>query len=133
MDGKVSLEQFSDRRIRDKRLRRLIQKVAIEEDPQMTRQYPKAVPNEVIVTTRSGRMLKKKIDYPKGHAKRPISDAEVEIKFRNLTRRISTAQQDKILDTLWNLEKVKDAGEILKLFSINSKSEINLEGLIRIT
>jgi 2-methylcitrate dehydratase len=125
MDGKVGLEQFSDQRIRDQKVRSLIQKVKITEDPQMTRQYPRAVPNEVIVSTRLGRVFKKKVIYPKGHAERPISDKEVEGKFRNLSRRIfSTAQQDKILDTLWNIEKVKDVGEIMKLFSLNSKSEI---------
>ena len=121
MDGKVGLAQFSDQRIRDKKLRRLIQKVKIEEDPQMTRQYPRAVPNEVIVSTGSGRVLKKKVIYPNGHVERPISDEEVEAKFRNLARRISTAQQDKILDTLWDLENAKDVGEILKLFSLNPK------------
>jgi 2-methylcitrate dehydratase len=99
--------------------------VKITEDPQMTRQYPRAVPNEVIVSTRLGRVFKKKVIYPKGHAERPISDEEVEEKFRNLSRRVfSTAQQDKILDTLWNIEKVKDVREIMKLFSLNSKSEI---------
>ena len=47
----------------------------------------------------------------------PKSDAQVEAKFRNLTRQaLGLDRANDALDTLWHLEKLKDAAAIPPLF-----------------
>ncbi|MBI1870461.1 MAG: MmgE/PrpD family protein [Chlamydiae bacterium] len=117
MDGKMELEQFSLRKIQDEKLHNLILKVKVEEDLGLTRLYPKAVPISLKIVLKNGHILKKEILHSKGYAARPLTDLEVEEKFKNLTRKIfSPNQQKHILNQLWNLEKMEDVGAILRLF-----------------
>lgn len=109
MDGAVSLNQFSERRLKDKKLLALIQKVRVINDKTFSNQYPEAMPNLVEVVAGDGRRFSKKIAYPKGHPKNPMTDGEVEEKIRVLTKEHVLAEDiDKILDGLWELEKIKD-------------------------
>ena len=45
-----------------------------------------------------------------------MTDAEVEGKFRPLAAKVLTAAQaDRLLERLWKIDDLADAGEILKL------------------
>ena len=46
--------------------------------------YAEAVANIVHVTLKDGRTLTKRVDYPLGNAKNPVSDVELERKFLHL-------------------------------------------------
>ena len=72
-DGKVGLEQFSEKRIRDPKLRRLLRRVAVRENSEFSRAYPRANTNLVRIILRGGSSLEKKVSYSKGHAKNPVS------------------------------------------------------------
>ena len=49
----------------------------------------------------------------------PMSDAEVEQKFRSLAKDLLTPEQtDALLEKLWHLEAVDDIGEVLRLTRI---------------
>jgi 2-methylcitrate dehydratase len=57
----------------------------------------------------SGETLTREVHYPKGHAKNPLTDAEVEAKFRELSAGCGNpAQCESALDALRNLESVKN-------------------------
>lgn len=50
--------------------------------------------------------------YFKGHARRPLTDAEVERKFRSLAAKLLTPRQiDAFLAKAWALEELSDIGE----------------------
>jgi len=56
------------------------------------------------------------VNYHKGHPKNPMSDEDVEKKFRTLTKgQLSKNQAKRALETLWTLEKLSD---VSKLFSM---------------
>jgi 2-methylcitrate dehydratase len=56
------------------------------------------------------------VEYHRGHWKNPMSDAEVESKFRKLAREVLTdAQSARLIETLWKLEGVADAGDVIRL------------------
>lgn len=113
-DGRVGKAQFTEQRIRDPRLRRLLKKVRIVETPRQTRQYPQAIPNRVQITTRSGRRWTHEVVYPRGHACNPMSDAEVEAKFERLSApMLSQRQRRRLLARLWRLEHVSDVRSLL--------------------
>jgi 2-methylcitrate dehydratase len=105
IDGIITLNSFSLERISDKKLHGLLQKVAVVEDKEFTRDYPEKISNRIIVHTHK-RKYAKQVDYPRGHPKNYMSDKELEEKFRSLTSgKLSEVKAETILDSLWNLEK----------------------------
>jgi 2-methylcitrate dehydratase len=83
-DGAVTPATFTPARIQDPSLRPLIKKLTIVEDPEFTRRYPAEACTRIDVTTTDGRRLTAETSYPKGHRRNPLTDAEVETKFRGL-------------------------------------------------
>ena len=56
------------------------------------------------------------VEYHKGHWKNPMSDDEVEAKFRRLAAEVLKPEQiERLLEKLWTLEELPDAGEIVRL------------------
>ena len=89
-------------------------KVSVSEEA--NRRAPEAMLCDVEVLTKSGKRYSSEVAYHKGHYKNPISDAELETKFRSLALEFLTpGQTDRLLDRLWHLEDVKDIGEIIRL------------------
>jgi 2-methylcitrate dehydratase len=116
MDGGVGLDQFTDARIADPRLRALIQKVSVTDDPEFNRAYPESMPNQVLVKTVDGQSYSLKVTYPKGHPKRPLTDNELEEKFISLAEpRLSNKKIRKLLDRLWKLDTLKKMDDLLPL------------------
>ena len=74
---------------------------------------------EVEVVTGAGKRYSAEVAYHKGHYKNPMSESEVEAKFRSLAEAVlSPPQIDQLLDRVWHLEEQKDIGEILRLTTI---------------
>lgn len=122
LDGEVGLRQFTEERIVDPKLHKLIQKIRVTSHKDLTRQYPEAMPNEIEITTKKGERYREMVLYPKGHPKNPMSDEEIEGKFRGLTGRfLSPSKIDKLLDRLWHLEEIGDLTEIVTLWDIGNE------------
>ena len=62
-------------------------KISIREDAEINRDYPGKFRCHVDITTRDGATRSTGVDYPHGHHLDPMSDAEVEAKFRELAGR----------------------------------------------
>jgi 2-methylcitrate dehydratase len=119
VDGKIEPATFSEERIRDPLLHELMQKVMVRENAEFTRQYPTLVPCRIEVVSQGGERRVANVSYPKGHAKNPMTDAEVEAKFSMLCSSILTSKQTAaILETLWALEEIDDVGQLLSLFAV---------------
>ena len=105
-DGEVTPATFTLSRIQDPALRPLIKKIAVVEEPEFTRRYPAESCARIEVTTTDGRRVAAETNYPKGHRRNPLSDGEVEGKFRGLASAALGAQGcDRVLAEVWNLEK----------------------------
>lgn len=113
-DGTVTPAQFLPHRLADERIHALLARTRVVEDPGLTERYPEAVPTVLEVRLRSGETVVERVDYPRGHARNPMSDAEVEQKFLSLTGGLlSPAQQDAALARLWRLEEEEDLRALL--------------------
>ena len=122
MDGAVGLGQFTDARIADPRLRALIQKVSVTDDPEFNRAYPESMPNQVTVKTVDGQSHTLKVTYPKGHPKRPLTDSELEEKFISLAEpRLPKKQIRRLLDRLWKLDAIKKMYDLFSLCVVPAK------------
>ena len=108
-DGAVTADSFSDQRLRDQSLAALISKIDVQEDEEYTRKYPAEFNCRVDVTTHSGESYSAGTAYPKGHRGNPMTDSEVEAKFRGLSAgTLTDSQCGRALDAAWSLDKAPD-------------------------
>ncbi len=117
VDGAVTDAQFAESRFTDPALLALVAKVKLHRDPALSARYPRGIPNRLTVTLADGRRLVREVEFPRGHARNPMTDAEVEKKFRALVEpRYGKDRADRALARCWALEQVKEAGELVRLF-----------------
>ena len=65
------------------------------------------------VVLKDGRRFDKYIEYAIGSARNPMTDAQLEAKFKGLTESILPA--GRVIDFCWNLEKAQDAAQLARL------------------
>jgi 2-methylcitrate dehydratase len=117
--GYVDQNHFDDRYIFDAKLLDLTSRVKVERSEEADRRVPEAMLCYLDVVTKSGQTYSAEVPFHKGHYMNPMSDAEVEQKFRSLAKDLLTPEQtDALLEKLWHLEAVDDIGEVLRLTRI---------------
>src|SRR6476469_309882 len=110
MDGEVTLRQFDPERFSKPDVLALTAKVKVHLDDSLTPRYPHGIPNRIVVTLNDGRVLSKEVEFPRGHAMNPMTDAEVEAKFRAMVEpRYGRATADTVLEKCWKFEAVTDS------------------------
>jgi 2-methylcitrate dehydratase len=118
VDGDVTEAQFAPARFTDPALLDVVAKVKVHRDPALTARYPQGIPNRIKITMKDGRKLVKEVEYARGHARNPMTDAEVEQKFRRLVEpRYGKERADAMLRTCWELDKLTAAGDLVRLFT----------------
>ena len=119
IEGRIGNSTYSDKKFRDHNTLDFLKKITVIEDKTLSAKYPEAVANRITVKLASGKVVSKQVEYHKGHPKNPMSDDEVEGKFKRLTQRtLRKTQAERILNSIWELDKVKDAGKVVTLFTI---------------
>lgn len=114
--GSLWLDDFTEEKIKDAKVRALMQKIEVRRSEEFTRAYPEANCSRIEVITKSGEKHVREIRYAKGHPKNPMTDQEIETKFRKLAEPVLKPSQIKqILDRLWHLEEVRDLREVWAL------------------
>ncbi|MFL5330644.1 MAG: MmgE/PrpD family protein [Gemmataceae bacterium] len=116
MEGNVDLRSFDDDHLANQELNALTNKVKLHRDADCNRRYPAGIPNRLTVTLEDGTTFVKEVEFPRGHAGNPMTDAEVEAKFRNVVEPVySKAVADKVLAACWSLEKLDKPHDLIKL------------------
>jgi 2-methylcitrate dehydratase len=112
----VTLAQFEPSRFGDPALLDLVAKVKVHREPALSTRYPAGIPNRLTITLAGGKTLVKEVEFPRGHARNPMTDTEVEAKFRRLAEpRFGKSRCDAILETCWHLDTLGSAGDLVKL------------------
>jgi 2-methylcitrate dehydratase len=118
MDGDVTLATFDPARFTDPALLELTAKVKVHRDAEINKGYPRGIPNRLTVTLKDGRLVQKLVEFPRGHARNPMTDQEVEAKFRRLVEpRFGKERCDRILAACWQLDTLAQPAEVLTLFA----------------
>ena len=125
IDGKVTGESFADARLADPVVAQVMRKVKVCEDEGLSAAFPEGAPGRVTITLASGETHTKELRYPKGHAKSPMSEEEVERKFRDLAAaRLSQRQCDSVIAAIGNLERSDDVGrDLVALIATGTSSD----------
>jgi 2-methylcitrate dehydratase len=117
--GDVGIDDFAPERISDPDLHALMAKITVAEKQEYTKAYPESTYFRIELTTRSGDHHVAQVRYPKGHPKNPMTDAEVEEKFRRQAAGlIRTEQIDAVLDRCWHLERERSMTELMALLEL---------------
>jgi 2-methylcitrate dehydratase len=121
MDGAIRPESFGAARMRDGATRALMRKIAIAENEDYTRRFPAELTTAIEIETRAGERLTEIASYPRGHARNPMTDAEVTQKFRAQAERVMPAARgEALLQALWDIEHAPTVAGVLDLVRIDS-------------
>ncbi len=117
-DGDVYLETFDESHFTDPAIVALTSKVRVNHDLSLDSRYPQGIPNRITISLADGRTLVREVEFPRGHAANPMTDDEVETKFRRAVEpRYGKPRADQILARCWDLENLTSVSDLLALFS----------------
>jgi 2-methylcitrate dehydratase len=117
LDGEVGLKQFDPQRFTSPDIIDFTAKVKVHLDDALTPRYPKGIPNRIVVKLADGREFTKEVEFPRGHAGNPMTDTEVEAKFRAMVEpKYGQARAAAVLARCWDLENLKSVTELIRLF-----------------
>ncbi len=117
--GTVGLDDFDPQRFRDPQRLALMAKIRVAEDPAITAAWPRKFVLELEVTTTDGQRRRFQFEEAKGRHTNPMSDAELEQKFRALAHAILPDQQaSAAIEHLWRLDSNERVRNILEYFSV---------------
>ena len=117
--GEVNQDHFDEVYLANEDLLALTGKVKVNVSEEANRRAPEAMLCRLEVVTGAGQRYSAEVAYHKGHYKDPLDDSEVEAKFRSLCDgRLTPARTSALLERLWNLDKVEEMEEVLRVAKI---------------
>ena len=109
--GRASLDEFTDAAITDPELLRIRGLTAPHSNPGIA--DDEAI---VAVTMQDGTRLTKHVEHAVGNIERPMTDAQLEEKFRDLANRvIAPERSEQIIKKCWAFERLADCRELVEL------------------
>ena len=118
--GGVESRHFDDEFLFDERLLELVGKVNVSVSEEANRRVPEAMLCDLEVATTSGQKYSAQVAYHKGHYKNPLTDAEVEDKFRSLaSEHLADHRTDALLDCLWHIDEASGLSELFRLLQFD--------------
>jgi 2-methylcitrate dehydratase len=114
-DGDVTAAQFDAGHLADEELLGLVAKTKVHRDAALTARYPAGIPNRLVIRTGDGRTVTREVEFPRGHARNPMTDSEVEAKFRRLADGVlPAARQTELLEKVWGLDGAVTAADLMR-------------------
>ena len=124
LDGTVTPASFDTQRIQDPELHSIISRMNVEEDPEYSRSYPDEINCRIEITTVGGKQLAAQSAYPKGHPRNPMTNDEINTKFRSLAAELLTAQQcERALSLLWSLDEQPNLKELFDALVVQAETK----------
>jgi 2-methylcitrate dehydratase PrpD len=120
LDRTVGLAQFADERVQRPDVQALMPKVRMFVHPEQTTR--ESLPNrfsEVTITLADGKKLQRRVDQAKGQPRNPLTDAELDVKFRDAAGRVLPKDRvEAVLASVRTLETVPDFGAVARLLGV---------------
>lgn len=116
-EGAALLRQYSDRKLKDPVLVRLMKATSISVDASL----PRGVSCRMTVKMKNGARYVSQVDYPKGSIQNPMSDAELRAKFDSLAQPVIGKAAAALADMVDNIERCKNVGDLMTLTAAKKK------------
>lgn len=119
--GVIDIKYFDDPYLHDPALLELVGKIKCTVSEEANSREPEAMLCDLDVVLKSGKREAIRVEYHRGHPKNPMSDDEIEEKFRSLAgEQMPTAQLDALLLQLWRLDQLAEMKPLFALTQIRS-------------
>src|SRR5215510_10760115 len=118
-DGDITHASFAPEKFTEPRIVAFMQKIKVQEDPALTaRVGTTAVPTRVTAILTDGQRVTREVDHAPGFAERPMTQADVEKKFRgNVGTRWPAERTSAVLQALWALDQARDVASVMGALS----------------
>ncbi len=110
VEGAAGPRQYTDRAVRDPAVVALRGRVLAAVDPTVREEQVR-----MVMVLKDGRKLEKAIDHAFGSVERPMTDADLEGKFMDLSRGVlSSAAARRLMALCWSVEDLPDVGAVAR-------------------
>jgi 2-methylcitrate dehydratase len=114
MYGKIEPEYYEDPYLHDQHLLDLVSRVKCVPSDEADRTEQEFNLCELEVVLKSGARKTVRVEYHRGHFKNPMTDAEMEEKFRLMAEKhLDGGRVDNLLRLLWGIEGVPQVSEVI--------------------
>jgi 2-methylcitrate dehydratase len=114
MYGKIEPEYYEDPYLHDPHLLDLVSRVKILPSDEADRTEQEFNLCDLEVVLKSGARKTFRVEYHRGHFKNPMTDAEMEEKFRLMAQKhLSADRVDNLLHLLWGIESVPQVSAVI--------------------
>jgi 2-methylcitrate dehydratase len=118
MERELGPRQYSRAKYADPAVEALMSRITLEAAKEFDA-YPMG--GEVEIRTRDGRTLSHRVLHPKGTRENPLSDADLELKFRDMaSMHMNDTRIDCLLEQLWTIDRLPDMATLLPLLVFDS-------------
>jgi 2-methylcitrate dehydratase len=119
--GVIDIKYFDDPYLHDPALLELVGRIKCTVSEEANSREPEAMLCDMDVVLKDGRREAIRVEYHRGHPKNPMTDAEIEEKFRALAgEQMPAAQVDALLRQLWSLERLHEFKTLFLLTKIEN-------------
>ena len=116
LDGEITPQTFLQKRFMDKDIKLFMKKMSLDYDTAFDKVAPETRNCRLIATLKDGRTVTAAHTQTQKDMVRGLSDAEIEAKFHKLAHQAYPEKvRNKIISRLWDLDHIKDVGEIISL------------------
>jgi 2-methylcitrate dehydratase PrpD len=123
LERKAGLAEFTDKVVNRADVRKMIEKVEFGVHPEAEAAGYEKMTTIIDIELKDGRKISGRADFGKGSPANPMSDGELANKFHECAAwgKLPRANADKIVDLVFNLEKVKSIRELTRLLANGGK------------
>jgi 2-methylcitrate dehydratase PrpD len=123
LERKAGLAEFTDEVVNRPDVRRMIEKVDFGVHPEAEAAGYEKMTTIIEIELADGRRIGGRADFGKGSPANPMSDEELAGKFRECAAwgKLPKPAADKVVDKVFNLDKLKSVRELTRLLAIGAK------------
>ncbi len=114
LDGNASLYQFTDEKARDPKVCELMERISVDVDKSLDKDYPNKRGSHGEIILKDGRSFSSSIDIARGEPESPLSVEEIKEKFILLTRDVLGKGKEEVCDLVMKLERLDDIGKLVR-------------------
>ena len=126
LERKAGLAQFTDKVVNRPDVRKMIEKVDFGVHPEAEAAGYEKMTTIIDIELSNGRRIGGRADFGKGSPVNPMSDEELAAKFRECAAwgKLPRANADKVVDLVFNLEKLKSIRELTRLLAVGGAKRV---------